>query len=202
MEKRAKLTLKERQRQEREQFILQTAENVLMKKGYHHTSMDEIAANAGIAKGTLYLHFKSKDELVFALVEPKLYSFLNTVEEAKAYHGSSKEKLVFLIKKEMSGAFFQFVMKSYPDMASVFQGERGVQIQKVLSNIISGIIEIHEEGKAAKIFDSAIPTEMMANLFMNIFDPHVYSESVKNGKVSKDDFIRYVIKMYFQGIEK
>lgn len=202
MENGSKLTLKERQRQEREQFILQAAENVLMENGYHHTSMDEIAAKVGIAKGTLYLHFKRKDELVFALVEPKLHSFLKTVEEAKAYQGSSREKLEFLIKKEMAGAFFQFVMKSYPDMASVFRGERGIQIQKILSKIIGGITEIHGEGKAAGIFDSDIPTEMMANMFMNIFDPHVFNETVQNGKLSKENFIHFVIRIYFRGIEK
>ena len=48
-------SLKEKQRQEREALILQAAEEVLMEKGYHETSIDEIAARVGIAKGTVYL---------------------------------------------------------------------------------------------------------------------------------------------------
>ncbi|MFL5699301.1 MAG: helix-turn-helix domain-containing protein, partial [Ktedonobacteraceae bacterium] len=58
-------TLKERQRQEREALILQAAEEVLIEKGYHEMSMDEIAARVGISKGTVYLHFASKEDLVF-----------------------------------------------------------------------------------------------------------------------------------------
>ncbi len=60
-------SLKEKQRQEREALILQAAEEVLMEKGYHETSIDEIAARVGIAKGTVYLHFPSKEDLVIGL---------------------------------------------------------------------------------------------------------------------------------------
>ncbi len=65
-------SLKERQRQERAALILQAAEEVLAEKGYHETSMDEIAARVGVAKGTVYLHFPSKEDLVFALFEQEL----------------------------------------------------------------------------------------------------------------------------------
>ena len=61
--------LKERQRQEREQLILQAAEQLMIERGYHETSIDDIAARVGISKGTVYLHFASKEDLVIALVE-------------------------------------------------------------------------------------------------------------------------------------
>ncbi len=61
------LSLKEKQRQEREQLIIQAAEEVLQEKGYYETSMDEIAARVGIAKGTIYTHFPGKEELVLAI---------------------------------------------------------------------------------------------------------------------------------------
>ncbi len=68
-------SLKERQRQERAALILQAAEEVLAEKGYHETSMDEIAARVGVAKGTVYLHFPSKEDLVFALFEQELVTW-------------------------------------------------------------------------------------------------------------------------------
>ncbi len=60
--KTAPLSLKERQRREREELILQVAEEVLLEKGYYEASIDEIAARVGIAKGTVYLHFASKED--------------------------------------------------------------------------------------------------------------------------------------------
>src|SRR5450759_1771466 len=73
-------SLKEKQRQEREALILQAAEEVLMEKGYHETSIDEIASRVGIAKGTVYLHFARKEDLVIALFERDLEKFLQLVE--------------------------------------------------------------------------------------------------------------------------
>src|SRR5581483_8243141 len=62
------LSLKERQRQEREQLILRAARELLMERGYHDMSIDEIAERVGISKGTVYLHFASKEDLVLALL--------------------------------------------------------------------------------------------------------------------------------------
>src|SRR5256885_7463499 len=73
-------TLKEKQRQERKALILQAAEEVLMEKGYHETSIDEIAARVGIAKGTVYLHFPSKEDLVIAIFERDMQQLLRSEE--------------------------------------------------------------------------------------------------------------------------
>src|SRR6267154_3540256 len=75
-------SLKEKQRQERETLILQAAEEVLMEKGYHETSIDEIAARVGIAKGTVYLHFPSKEDLVIAIFERDMQQLLQYIDTA------------------------------------------------------------------------------------------------------------------------
>src|SRR5438132_5265289 len=64
----AELPFKERQRRAREEAILDAAQEVLVERGLHEMSMDDIAARVGIAKGTIYLHFSSKDALAAALV--------------------------------------------------------------------------------------------------------------------------------------
>ncbi len=49
--------------------IVSSARAVFAKKGYQATTMDEIASAAGLAKGTLYLYFESKEEVYSAAVE-------------------------------------------------------------------------------------------------------------------------------------
>src|SRR5437588_12312304 len=75
-------SLRERLREVRAELILDVAEEMLAEKGYHDASMDEIAARAGIAKGTLYQHFPGKEDLVFALFERSLGLFEQAVEQA------------------------------------------------------------------------------------------------------------------------
>src|SRR5207302_4640782 len=78
------LSLKERQRKEREDLILQVTQDILFEQGYHQMSMDEIASRVGIAKGTLYLHFQHKGDLATELFARRLHSFQEMVEQAMA----------------------------------------------------------------------------------------------------------------------
>src|SRR5579884_3030566 len=73
-------SLKEKQRQEREELILKAAEEVFMEKGYYETSIDEIAASVGIAKGTVYLHFPSKEDLVIAIFQHDMEKLLQLIK--------------------------------------------------------------------------------------------------------------------------
>ena len=49
--------------------IFETSMNLFAKKGYEATSIEEITSVVGVAKGTLYYHFSSKDEIFNFLVE-------------------------------------------------------------------------------------------------------------------------------------
>ncbi len=56
--------------------ILQAATELFIKHGYRRTSVDEVARNAGVAKGTVYLYFKTKaDLLLHAIGEEKKHYF-------------------------------------------------------------------------------------------------------------------------------
>jgi AcrR family transcriptional regulator len=59
---------KQARQQERAQRILDVTAELIMRWGYDKTSMDDIAESAGVAKGTLYLHWKTREELFEALL--------------------------------------------------------------------------------------------------------------------------------------
>ncbi len=54
---------------ERKTQILNAAEGVFTKKGFSEARMDDIAEKTGLSKGTLYLYFKSKEELIIAILD-------------------------------------------------------------------------------------------------------------------------------------
>ena len=49
--------------------LLNTALQLFYREGYHSTGIDRILAESGVAKMTLYKHFKSKDELILAVLQ-------------------------------------------------------------------------------------------------------------------------------------
>jgi AcrR family transcriptional regulator len=58
---------RERQKQERERRIVAAARRLFDRQGFVGTSMEEVAADAGLAVGTLYNYFSSKDQLLIAI---------------------------------------------------------------------------------------------------------------------------------------
>jgi AcrR family transcriptional regulator len=52
--------------------VLNAAKRLFFQKGFIHTSIEEIAQEARVSKGTIYLHFQSKDELYLSLMVPAL----------------------------------------------------------------------------------------------------------------------------------
>ena len=62
----AKVSFKTQMLQAREDAIIQTASRLLAEKGFEAMTVDEVAANVGIAKASLYKHFSSKEDLAAA----------------------------------------------------------------------------------------------------------------------------------------
>lgn len=81
---------------ERELAFKQAALKVFSSKGYHKTTMAEIAMEAGFGKGTLYWYWKSKEELYFSLVEESHNEFIKLVREAGERGGNALERLQWL----------------------------------------------------------------------------------------------------------
>jgi TetR/AcrR family transcriptional repressor of uid operon len=69
-------------RAELRERIIQSAVENFAKKGFDKTRMEDIAASCGLAKGTLYLYFKSKEDLFFALCEYNLEQLRNQLSRS------------------------------------------------------------------------------------------------------------------------
>lgn len=74
--------------------ILDIARELFVTRGYHYTSTDDILARAGIAKGTLYHHFASKEEILRALVLRTCDDLAARAEAAAHTPGSAIERFV------------------------------------------------------------------------------------------------------------
>jgi len=55
--------------EERKAQIINAAEDVFAQKGFDEARMDDIAKKTGLSKGTLYLYYKSKDDLIIAILD-------------------------------------------------------------------------------------------------------------------------------------
>lgn len=73
--------------------ILQAAHRLFVERGFHGTSMRQIAQEAGIALGSIYNHFSSKED-IFTAVFLERHPFLDVIPQIKAARGETIEEIV------------------------------------------------------------------------------------------------------------
>ncbi|MCU0661569.1 MAG: TetR/AcrR family transcriptional regulator [Myxococcota bacterium] len=85
------MTFKEQEEERRRSYILEVAERLIARGGFHETSVGDIAKEAGFGVGTLYKYFKDKDDLFKALLELRIEENFRTVHDAIDQGGSPLE---------------------------------------------------------------------------------------------------------------
>jgi TetR/AcrR family transcriptional regulator len=85
---------RERRKEARPGELLDAALDLFVEKGFAATRADEVAARAGVSKGTLFLYFQSKEELFTAVVRENISGrFKEWNDEFAAFEGNSAEML-------------------------------------------------------------------------------------------------------------
>ncbi len=108
------MDLKEQEKEQRRSYILDAAERQFFIGGYDNVSMDDIASEIGLNKATLYIYFKNKESLFFAIV----------LRGAKILNSMIKERIKncrtgMEILDAIGIAYFEFVDK-YPDYSRAY----------------------------------------------------------------------------------
>lgn len=86
--------------EERRDEIIEAARELFLVKGYDRTTMREVMARLHIAKGTIYHYFKSKEELLDAVLDSMVAAIVREMQQAcEQSQGNALEKLRYLILK-------------------------------------------------------------------------------------------------------
>jgi len=94
---------KEREKEARREAILNAAASVFVRKGYYEATLDEIATEAEMAKGTIYNYYKDKDDLFISLANHGHERFDEILSEARNRHTNLAKFLTFLIRANLQG---------------------------------------------------------------------------------------------------
>lgn len=195
---------KEKQRQEREEQILRVAEEVLLEKGYHETSMDEIATRVGIAKGTVYLHFPSKEDLVTTLFERDMLKFFQNFDATIAPESTASAKLEAILRLMYGGVYSRrmrllYSMYNSADMRRIFQAKK-VCMLDMWEQVSQRINSLLEEGKTSGEFDATLPTNVMLHMFLSLLSPRGFERLIVEGHMSAEELAHNLAQIYFKGI--
>lgn len=159
--------------EERRNEILDAADELFAQKGFDGTSTNDILEKVGIARGTLYYHFKSKEDIMDALIERYSVRLIGAAQEIAADKSIPVvERIIRVIMAlNISDGSSQEIMEHIhkPQNALMHQ-----KIQKVLINGVTPILaDIIREGITQGLFNTPFPYECMEMVMIyanTIFD--------------------------------
>ncbi len=127
-------------------LIFDAAIDTFSERGFEKATMDEIAAKANVAKGTIYYHFKSKEELFVFLVEEGAQLLRERVLEKLPEEATPTERLRIVIREQLT--FF----KEYRDFCTIIlreawgEEQRQRQFRRMLVHYVHEIEAIVVDG--------------------------------------------------------
>lgn len=197
------------QSESKRDLILDSAEKVFLEKGFYPAKIEEIARNAGIAKGTIYIYFKDKESIYISLIERKLSEVSNFIEDIIKDDLSSAEKL-----KKIYFRMCEFIDKTQK-FQSLISIENIQSLTKMIDSLkeqvfpkvkrlIETISKIIEEGIREGVFEEIDPL-LGALLFMGYLRVAIllpvmeklYSLEIN---MDKGSATKKILDIFFQGI--
>jgi len=154
--------------------LLRAAGTEFARRGYHGTSLDDVAARAGLSKGALYHHFESKEDLFLTLLEERLEERLREVAGALDA-GDAAARFTAGVERNPRWAplLFEFVAFSArdPRLRERFRERFLLRVRAVVTPLVE---ERAGPGVcAARAEEIAIAVDALANgmILERLFDP-------------------------------
>lgn len=187
--------------QMREELILTTAEDLIKERGYHHFKMSDISDELSIAKGTIYNHYASKEELLFAVVYPKLVKLKEDLNEIidgdHVYEVKFREFIYHLLNSE----YHEFLLMSFSDMSILFQEDNQLEMVTIQDEIINSFEQLLLLGIRLQKIVRHYNLHFMSHQILSILNPLGHSLLVRNSDdMSEGEFLNQTIEILLYGI--
>jgi len=183
--------------------ILAAARRLMEQKGADALIMDEIAQAAGVAKGTLYLYFQSKDELIQALLSQVGEAIIQDLAAIVAEPALPPAKLrqvatLMLNYVNQESALFPVYLRELVRSRSGRQTPPS-SLQELEERIVALITQVFAEGMAAEQFTPADP-RLLTFLLKGLVRAVGYYQMTRNRKDTVGEALPVVLTLLFSGI--
>ncbi|MBN1304622.1 MAG: TetR/AcrR family transcriptional regulator [Anaerolineales bacterium] len=189
--------------EERTKQILDAATKVFSQKGLDEARMDDIVEASGLSKGTLYLYFKSKDDLIMAILDRLFQREFEKLRGSLSQEGSATERLLSFTEKIVTDLklWLNLIPVAYEFLGLVF---RNKTVQKTFKTYLSGYLELltpiiqqgidNGEFKHGNAHDIAIATGAIfeGTLLLWVYDKQL---------IDPEKHIRTGINYFLEGIK-
>ena len=181
--------------------IFQTAIKLFAEKGYDNTGIEEITAVAGYAKGALYYHFETKEDLFDMVLEEGLKLLNNSLEIKFRKCSNAVEKLKAILKVEIK------CIIRYEDFVTVIinnilgENSRTRKCKNAFNKYVEMVQNVVQEGMDSGYFHSGDAEGIACGIIGVTFSSLLYRLK-RNRNLSVDDIYNGYVETVIRGMIK
>jgi AcrR family transcriptional regulator len=181
--------------------LLQAAEKVFSDRGYHSTSIRDIAREAGFSVGGVYQFFTSKDELYLRVVEAQwehFFQLLNTALQAQGF-AARLEALtgaMFQAFEERRG-FFKLFLSERGRLSAAFTGEIAARVGQHTRRLRGELVELMRAGVAEGVLRDSEP-DLLASAYIGMVHNCIF-EALSSGAARPSRPASQILSLFLDG---
>ena len=203
---------KEREKERRRHQIMVAAKRVFSEKGFNKTTIEDIAREAELSPGTLYLYFKNKDDLYASLSLGILQYLLIRLEHINNKKNSTSEQKLQALQEAMYGVYEfdplilinMFHLQSSETLKNLSPPLLS-EIKNLSQKSLEGMANIFEYGIKHKVFINKNPLAL-ANIIWALFSGIVLWVESKRIIHNENNHLKQALEIAFEiftkGIQK
>jgi AcrR family transcriptional regulator len=201
---------RQRRKDARPQELIDAALALFVEKGFAATRTEEVAARAGVSKGTLYLYYPSKEELLKAVIRERISSEIEAgAQEIQQHRGSSGELLRRLLApwwlrmydSPASGVFKLVIteVRSFPDIAEYYFRE----VVEPGHRIIGAVLRkgMHDGELRTVDFEAAVHSLLLPMVMLCVHKHSFGALSQAFSLIEPREFIVQHLDLVLRGLE-
>jgi TetR/AcrR family transcriptional regulator, fatty acid metabolism regulator protein len=186
---------------DKREAILRAATHVFARGGYFNSKVADIAREAGVADGTVYLYFKSKEEILRSIFERNTSEAIAEGREELSKIEDPRDKLRRIARHHLER------LGSDRDLAIVFQVElRGTTkfmeefSEAGLAAYLNLIREVFEEGQAAGLFRPELNAKLVSKILFGALDEMATNWILSKRRYKLAPMADEVLDIFFKGV--
>jgi TetR/AcrR family fatty acid metabolism transcriptional regulator len=181
--------------------ILRSATKVFAQKGFFNSKVSDIAADAGIADGTIYLYFKSKDEILHSIFDQAMGNFIEEGRRELSNINSPVERLKKVAELHLKrlgddrdlAVVFQVELRGSTKFMEAFSAAGFHEYLEVIRTTI-------EQGQKQGVFRSDIKPIVCAKILYGSLDEMVTNWILSKKPYALEPLANEVLKIFLKGI--
>ena len=182
--------------------ILEAAIKVFAQQGFFHSTISQVAKEAGVADGTIYLYFKNKDDIFRKLFTYKTEQIISRFRKEVEKAGNAKDKLRTLIQCHLEE------FQKDPNIAVLYQAETRQSRHKHIEDIIidltktylSLVGEIIERGQAEGSMRKDLYMGLAKRFILGAADEVINTWIYAGGKYDLTSMADPLVDLFLRGI--